>query len=242
MAQTLDENLNIIQQTPIEISYMDGDLRIIAKLDDEPNDVGGLTAEQLKAKFDEAGVIIQEYINNKLVPAILAADATEQHRAAAEQERQSNEQERVDNETARGQAFAQMEKDAEQTAALVEKLAVLANTLDAGSVATVNVAVDPVTGGYQITFGIPRGRDGDGDGDMKKAVYDPTGKATDIFKFVADQIAKIPTPDVSAQIQAHNEAADAHAGVLAPMYTYGTEDLEPGVTPLPTGQLHFVYE
>ena len=30
------------------------DLNIIQKLDDEPNDVGGLTAAELKAKFDEA--------------------------------------------------------------------------------------------------------------------------------------------------------------------------------------------
>jgi hypothetical protein len=28
----------------------------------------------------------------------------------------------------------------------------------------------------------------------------------------------------------------------APAYTYGTEDLEEGVTPLATGVLHFVYE
>lgn len=29
---------------------------------------------------------------------------------------------------------------------------------------------------------------------------------------------------------------------LAPAYTYGTEDLEAGTTPLATGKLHFVYE
>lgn len=28
----------------------------------------------------------------------------------------------------------------------------------------------------------------------------------------------------------------------APPYTYGTEDLEAGVSPLETGKLHFVYE
>ena len=28
----------------------------------------------------------------------------------------------------------------------------------------------------------------------------------------------------------------------APMYTYGTEDLVPGVSPLSAGKLHFVYE
>ena len=29
---------------------------------------------------------------------------------------------------------------------------------------------------------------------------------------------------------------------FAPAYTYGTEDLEAGTTPLATGKLHFVYE
>ena len=37
------------------------DMAIIAKLDDQPNDVGGLTAAQLKDKFDEGGKAIQEY-------------------------------------------------------------------------------------------------------------------------------------------------------------------------------------
>lgn len=105
MSQTLDANLNIIaQDASIEIEYLDGDLRIIAKLDDEPNDVGGLTAAQLKAKFDEAGVLIQEYINTKLIPAILEDDATEAARTAAESERMANEVQRVAAEKNRAQA------------------------------------------------------------------------------------------------------------------------------------------
>ena len=31
------------------------DMAVIAGMDTEPNDVGGLTAEELKNKFDEAG-------------------------------------------------------------------------------------------------------------------------------------------------------------------------------------------
>lgn len=46
------------------------DMNIIAKLDDEPNDVGGLTAAQLKAKFDEGGVALKEYINAVLLPEL----------------------------------------------------------------------------------------------------------------------------------------------------------------------------
>ena len=42
------------------------------------------------------------------------------------------------------------------------------------------------------------------------SVYDPRGKRTDIYKYVDDAIGKIPTPDVSAQIKAHNESETAH--------------------------------
>mgnify|MGYP004457342263 FL=1 len=46
------------------------DLNIVQKLDDEPNDVGGLSAAELKKKFDEGPLTIQEYINATLLPAL----------------------------------------------------------------------------------------------------------------------------------------------------------------------------
>lgn len=49
-------------------------LNIIQQLDDEPNDVSGLTAAELKAKFDEAGLTIQTWINETLLPAMIAAN------------------------------------------------------------------------------------------------------------------------------------------------------------------------
>lgn len=52
------------------------DMNIIAKLDDEPNTVGGLTAAQLKGKFDEGGVAIKEYINTVLLPEMKRIDDT----------------------------------------------------------------------------------------------------------------------------------------------------------------------
>ena len=42
-------------------------MAIIQQLDDEPNDVGGMTAAELKAKFDEGGQAIKDYINNVLL-------------------------------------------------------------------------------------------------------------------------------------------------------------------------------
>lgn len=97
----LTADMNIVQATAVEIQYLNGDLNIIAKLDDEPNDVGGLTADQLKAKFDEAGNRIKNYINNTLIPAILASDSTEAAREAAEQQRVTNENARITAEKSR---------------------------------------------------------------------------------------------------------------------------------------------
>lgn len=57
------------------ITPMTEDLDIIAALPDEPNDEGGLTAAQLKAKFDEAGNKIKDYVNDELIPSIVSTIA-----------------------------------------------------------------------------------------------------------------------------------------------------------------------
>lgn len=64
--------------------------------------------------------------------------------------------------------------------------------------------------GTTYDAGYCRGAAGAGSGDMMAAVYDPQGKQLDIYKYVDDEIAKIPTPDVSVQIKAHNENQEAH--------------------------------
>lgn len=57
----------------MSIPNMTNDLAVIQKLSDLPNSTEGLTADQLKAKFDEAALEIQSYINERLIPAIVAA-------------------------------------------------------------------------------------------------------------------------------------------------------------------------
>ena len=104
MAERFHADLNIIQSTPIELELLDGDLNIIQQLDDEPNDVGGLTSAELKAKFDQAGNTIKQYINETLIPAVLAADATEDARVQAENERIAAEDARAAAETERAEA------------------------------------------------------------------------------------------------------------------------------------------
>lgn len=111
MEKRLTADLNVVANSNLEIQMLDGDLNIIQKLDDEPNDVGGLTSAELKAKFDEGGNIIKKYINETLIPAVLTDDATEESRkqaeaarVAAEQGRVTAEEGRVSAETARAAA------------------------------------------------------------------------------------------------------------------------------------------
>ena len=54
------------------IPKMTNDLNIIQALSDLPNSEDELTAQELKAKFDEAGLTIQNYINKILIQAIAA--------------------------------------------------------------------------------------------------------------------------------------------------------------------------
>ena len=60
-----------------------------------------------------------------------------------------------------------------------------------------------------------KGEDGNGTGDMLASVYDPKGKAQDVFAYTDQKIAAIPTPDVSGQIETHNAAADAHSTLFS---------------------------
>ena len=55
------------------IPKMTDDLSIIQALSDLPNSEDGLSAQELKEKFDAAGLSIQKYINEKLIPALTAA-------------------------------------------------------------------------------------------------------------------------------------------------------------------------
>lgn len=53
------------------------DLYIISLLDDEPNDIGGMSSAELKAKFDEAANTIKTYINETLIPELAGANGAE---------------------------------------------------------------------------------------------------------------------------------------------------------------------
>ena len=114
MEKRLTADLNVVANSNLEIQLLDGDLNIIQKLDDEPNDVGGLTSAELKAKFDEGGNIIKKYINETLIPAVLTDDATEESRKQAEAARVAAEQGRVTAEE--GRKAAETARDSAETA------------------------------------------------------------------------------------------------------------------------------
>lgn len=54
----------------MSITRFNKDMNIIAELDSRPNAVGGLSAAELKAKFDEGGVALKEYINGTMLPEV----------------------------------------------------------------------------------------------------------------------------------------------------------------------------
>lgn len=114
MEKRLTADLNVVANSNLEIQLLDGDLNIIQKLDDEPNDVGGLTSAELKAKFDESGNIIKKYINETLIPSVLTDDATEESRKQAEAARVAAEQGRVTAE--QGRVRAEEARAASETA------------------------------------------------------------------------------------------------------------------------------
>lgn len=141
MEKRLTTDLNVVANSNLEIQLLDGDLNIIQKLDDEPNDVGGLTSAELKAKFDEGGNIIKKYINETLIPAVLTEDATEESRkqaeaarVAAEQGRVTAEEGRVSAETARA-AAEQARSEAEASRVSAENAREAAETARADETA-----------------------------------------------------------------------------------------------------------
>lgn len=84
---------------------------------------------------------------------------------------------------------------------------------------TSDVYTITLTDGTTFDFSVYNGSNGQGSGDMLASVYDPQGKRTDVYKYVDDAIGKIPTPDVSAQIKAHNKSTTAHPDIRAKIPT-----------------------
>lgn len=234
------DNLNIISESNLEIELLDGDLSIIQKLDDEPNDVGGLSAQQLKAKFDESGLTIQRYINEKLIPAVLAENAVEVQRAANEAQRQENEAQRIENENARqtaesGRAANEQTRTATENTRIANESARVAAEAQRAAAETERRAAEAirlsneeqrqnVETGYiaQAQAAAARAEkaaqeaEGIAGGDFATKVQAQqyaTNAETNANRYTDQKIAAIPTPDVSGQIGTHNADTTAHPDI-----------------------------
>ena len=62
----------------MSIPRVTNELSTVSQLDDRPNDTGGLTAAELKAKFDKDSETLKAYINNTLVPYLESSLAAAQ--------------------------------------------------------------------------------------------------------------------------------------------------------------------
>lgn len=160
----------------------------------------------------------KDFINNELIPRVLADEATEEARNRAEAARVEAEQARAQAETKRAEAeitratAEQGRVSAEAARDLWEEYNgthsyVPGNKVAYGGSSYVNVkactAVTPENGEYWLLIA-GRGKDGndglngsDAKGDMLKSVYDPQGKRRDVFGY-ADAAAEQVSKDVTA--------------------------------------------
>ena len=187
-----------------------------------------------------------------------ARKSAETDRAAAETVRESGENARKSAEKARASAEQQRES-AESTRQTAEQSRAAAETARQTAEKARNVWEEYSTGkayvpGNKVSFNgssyvctaattghaptdtaywlliAQKGTDGKGAGDMLASVYDPKGKAQDVFQYADakasaaqsaaaaytdNKIKAIPTPDVSGQIEKHNTAENAHADKFA---------------------------
>lgn len=83
-----------------------------------------------------------------------------------------------------------------------------------GAAGTVDTYTITLTDGSTTTFKVRNGADGDGAGDMTRAVYDPQGKAKDIFHYVDEAMARGGSWDAEGTAQRlvdeHNTDPEAH--------------------------------
>ena len=86
-------------------------------------------------------------------------------------------------------------------------------TSGTGASGTTDTYTVTLTNGDTTTFQVYNGKDGSGVGDMTKAVYDPQGKAQDIFAYADAKYSKpsggIPKTDLASAVQTSLGKADS---------------------------------
>lgn len=230
MEKRLTADLNVVANSNLEIQLLDGDLNIIQKLDDEPNDVGGLTSAELKAKFDESGNIIKKYINETLIPAVLTEDATEESRkqaeaarVAAEQGRVTAEEGRVSAETARA-AAEQARSEAESSRVSAENAREAAETAradeTAGIVARATAQANAAAGSASQAAGSEQS--------AKDAAGTATGAASSASQSAAAASGSASQASAAAAAAAQSAANGETANKSAQSWAVGGTGTRPG--------------
>lgn len=230
MEKRLTADLNVVANSNLEIQLLDGDLNIIQKLDDEPNDVGGLTSAELKAKFDESGNIIKKYINETLIPAVLTDDATEESRkqaeaarVAAEQGRVTAEEGRVSAETARA-AAEQARSEAEASRVSAENAREAAETAradeTAGIVARATEQANAAAGSASQAAGSEQS--------AKDAAGTATGAASSASQSAASASGSASQASAAAAAAAGSAAGAETASKTAQSWAVGGTGTRPG--------------
>lgn len=230
MEKRLTADLNVVANSNLEIQLLDGDLNIIQKLDDEPNDVGGLTSAELKAKFDESGNIIKKYINETLIPAVLTDDATEESRkqaeaarVAAEQGRVTAEEGRVSAETARA-AAEQARSEAEASRVSAENAREAAETAradeTAGIVARATAQANAAVGSASQAAGSEQS--------AKDAAGTATGAASSASQSAAFASGSASQASAAAAAAAGSAAGAETASKTAQSWAVGGTGTRPG--------------
>lgn len=246
---------------------LNDDLNIISKLADEPNDVGGLTAAQLKEKFDAAGNAIKEFINTIFIAQLENSGATNIGIKPIEALPEA-----VTIQTALENITAQLANvvigqipNLSITSEKIVNEAITEPKIAAGSVtekklsdhavtaiklALAAVSTDALQEGCVTSEKIKAGAVGTtalGDNTITSKKF--TAGAVDGNAIRGSSVAnKHLQADAVEQRNIKNGAvsedklgADVKAS-FAPMYSYGTWDLNPGTSPLDTGKLYIMYE
>lgn len=255
-----------------KLTRMTADLNIIYALDDEPNDVGGMSAAELKARFDQSGLTIQRFINEVLLPELEGAQAAQRIGALAQDEKtESTVQNELKKLNVAKHTHAKPDDQISKavndshthnnkslldqiTAAFTTTLATSYNRL-----VTLLLGIDSVTKtlGTDDTT-IPTSK-AVSDAITSAGALPAGGQAGQALVKASDEnydlewgdsgAGSIPSEEkgVAGGVATLDDEGKVPGSQLpamdyAPMYTYGTTDLTAGTSPLESGKLHFVYE
>ena len=217
-----------------------------------------VTAESARATV-EAGRVTAESgrvdAENTRVANENTRISTEQGRKDAEAVRVANENQRIENNN----TLVQTTQEAREAIDSVEKLDADWVELPAGSPVYVEKSVN-AEGGIQLTFGLSRGTSGvyvgsgtmpddaniqiDPTGDptntggfMVAKTYDPTGKATDVYKYADDKVSAHGSStsahsDIRTAVSTAQSTADGKANAV---HTHDVSDINSGTLPIARG-------